>query len=200
MKKILGALQDLLANQHSQSGHSEIRLVWQSQLAGRFQRAPRISSWLCIINGMSKMASSLCSNFSHLFLMVQAVCLQSKCTFQYFLGYTHPVFDYPLIDSIYQSTTNSSDASFAVDGKPDTCAFTNEDNLGQAHHMFSRFLNLHFFFTKFSLFCFSTRQKPSQGRHQDLNLAKQNFEIPGLRPGSPKFFAKSKIWPQRPRK
>ena len=50
--------------------------------------------------------------------------------FQYFLGYTHPVFDYPLIDSIYQSTTNASDASFAVDGKPDTCAFTNEDNLG----------------------------------------------------------------------
>ena len=68
--------------------------------------------------------------------------LQSKCTFQYFLGYSHPVFDFPLIDSIYQSTTNSSDASFAVDGKADTCAFTNEDNLGQAHHMFSWFLNL----------------------------------------------------------
>ena len=32
-------------------------------------------------------------------------------------------------------------------------------NIGQAHHMFSRFLNLRFFFTKFSLFYFSTRQK-----------------------------------------
>ena len=30
---------------------------------------------------------------------------------------------------------------------------------GQAHHMFSRFLNLRIFFTKFSLFCFSTRYK-----------------------------------------
>ena len=29
--------------------------------------------------------------------------------------------------------------------------------LGQAHHMFSRFLNLRNLFTKFSLFCFSTR-------------------------------------------
>ena len=28
--------------------------------------------------------------------------------------------------------------------------------LGQAHHMFSRFLNLRNLFTKFSLFCFST--------------------------------------------
>ena len=30
---------------------------------------------------------------------------------------------------------------------------------GQAHHMFSRFLNLRFFFKHFSLFCFSTRWK-----------------------------------------
>ena len=30
---------------------------------------------------------------------------------------------------------------------------------GRAHDMFSRFLNLRNFFTKFSLFCFSTRQK-----------------------------------------
>ena len=30
---------------------------------------------------------------------------------------------------------------------------------GQAHHMFSRFLNLQILFTKFSLFCFSTRSK-----------------------------------------
>ena len=30
-------------------------------------------------------------------------------------------------------------------------------NIGQAHHMFSRFLNLRIFFTKFSLFCFSSR-------------------------------------------
>ena len=29
--------------------------------------------------------------------------------------------------------------------------------LGQAHHMFSRFLNVRFCFTKFPLFCFSTR-------------------------------------------
>ena len=29
--------------------------------------------------------------------------------------------------------------------------------LGQAHHMFSRFLNLRNLFTKFSLYCFSTR-------------------------------------------
>ena len=30
---------------------------------------------------------------------------------------------------------------------------------GQAHHMFSRFLNQRTFFTNFSLFCFPTRQK-----------------------------------------
>ena len=30
---------------------------------------------------------------------------------------------------------------------------------GQAHHMFSRFMNLRIFFTKISLFCFSTRKK-----------------------------------------
>ena len=47
--------------------------------------APRIffilSAWLCIINRMSKMASPMCSNFSHLFLMVYVVW-QSKmhCT------------------------------------------------------------------------------------------------------------------------
>ena len=29
-------------------------------------------------------------------------------------------------------------------------------NLGQAHHMFSRFLNLRFFSQNFLLFCFST--------------------------------------------
>ena len=36
---------------------------------------------------------------------------------------------------------------------------TAKSSIGQAHYMFSRFLNLRIFFTKFSLFCFSTRQK-----------------------------------------
>ena len=42
---------------------------------------------------------------------------------------THPVADYPLISSIYHSTTNISDAAFAVDGNLDTCAFTKESEL-----------------------------------------------------------------------
>ena len=36
-----------------------------------------------------------------------------------------------------------------------------DHEIGQAHHMFSRFLNLRILFTKFSLFCFPTRQKIS---------------------------------------
>ena len=55
MKKILGALQDLPANQHSQFSHN------------------LLSAWLCIINGMSKMASLMRPNFSYLFLTVQVV-------------------------------------------------------------------------------------------------------------------------------
>ena len=50
-------------------------------------------------------------------------------TFDIILGYSHPVFDYPLISDIHQSTTNTSAASLAVDGSTDTCAFTNEDHL-----------------------------------------------------------------------
>ena len=34
-----------------------------------------------------------------------------------------------------------------------------DHEIGQAHHMFSRFLNLRKNFMKFSVFCFSTRQK-----------------------------------------
>ena len=34
-----------------------------------------------------------------------------------------------------------------------------DHEIGSAHHMFSRFLNLRILFTKFSLFCFPTRQK-----------------------------------------
>ena len=36
-----------------------------------------------------------------------------------------------------------------------------DHEIGQAHHMFSQFLNLRILFTKFSLFCFPTRQKIS---------------------------------------
>ena len=45
--------------------------------------------------------------------------------------------------------------------------FDSEDtkyNKGQAHHMFSRILNLQFFFTKFSLFCFPASLVFLQGR------------------------------------
>ena len=41
---------------------------------------------------------------------------------------------------------------------------------GQAHHMFSQFLNLRNFFTKFYLFCFSTKQKFSN-KIKNANIA-----------------------------
>ena len=36
-----------------------------------------LSAWLCVINGMSKMASPLCSNFSHWFLTIYVLCFKT---------------------------------------------------------------------------------------------------------------------------
>ena len=44
-----------------------------------------------------------------------------------------------------------------VPGTPVLYLHSSAPTLGEAHHMFSRFLNLLFDFSKFSLFCFSTR-------------------------------------------
>ena len=77
MKKILGAVQDLPANKNlSQSSHNlsnwaglAVLVSWQILKGSQ----NFLHTWLCIINGMSKMASFLCSNFSYLFLMDQVV-------------------------------------------------------------------------------------------------------------------------------
>ena len=70
MKKIVGALQDLPANQHGQS--SPIHSIMAPTI---FFILP---AWLCIINGVSKLALPLPSNFSCLFLTVQVVCLVAR--------------------------------------------------------------------------------------------------------------------------
>ena len=51
--------------------------------------------------------------------------------FFYILGCKNPIHDrsFALIASIYQSSTNTSDASFAVDGNLETCFFTKEDQM-----------------------------------------------------------------------
>ena len=49
---------------------------------------------------------------------------------------------------------------FVLNGRRfDECTTHLDPNQGQAHHMFSRFLNIQFFCTIFSLFWFSTRWK-----------------------------------------
>ena len=45
-----------------------------------------LSAWPCIINGMSKMALPMCSNFSHLFLTVQVVCVAKNLTLFEFIA------------------------------------------------------------------------------------------------------------------
>ena len=62
--------------------------------------------------------------------------------FLYIIGCKNPIHDrsFALIASIYQSSTNTSDASFAVDGNLETCFFTKEDQMDNDRQIQCRFL------------------------------------------------------------